>query len=135
MVKVNQDYHHRAKELDRGSGGDSSDGFDAELNDHGNKGRVLGLVVGAFGEASDDVYVIAEAVAEELATEHCGFYSDKKQGVVAAFFLSQIYRSWRLTAHRGWALRIHKQGCWRRGGRRILLLKLRSPDASWNWRG
>jgi len=39
-------------------------------------------------------------VAEELATEHCGFYSDKKQGVVAAF--SQIYRSWGLTAHRGW---------------------------------
>ena len=42
-------------------------------------------------------------MAEELATEHCGFYSDKKQGVVAAFFLSQIYRSWGLTAHRGWA--------------------------------
>ena len=41
--------------------------------------------------------------AEELATEHCGYYSDKKQGVVAAFFLSQIYRSWGLTAHRGWA--------------------------------
>ena len=42
-------------------------------------------------------------MAEELATEHCGFYSDKKQGVVADFFLSQIYRSWGLTAHRGWA--------------------------------
>ena len=40
-----------------------------------------------------------EAVAEELATEHCGFYSDKKQGVVAAFFLSQIHRSWGLVAH------------------------------------
>ena len=52
---------------------------------------------------SDDVYAIAEAVAAELATEHCGFYSDKKQGVVAAFFLSQIYRSWGLVAHRGWA--------------------------------
>ena len=103
QAKVNQDYHHRAKELDRGFGGDSSDGFDAELNSHGNKGEVLGLVVGAYGEASDAVYLIAEAVAEELATEHCGFYSDKKQGVVAAFFLSQIYRSWGLVAHRGWA--------------------------------
>ena len=30
----------------------------------------------------------------------------KKQGVVAAFFLSQIYRSWGLTAHRGWADRM-----------------------------
>ena len=34
---------------------------------------------------------------------YCGFYSDKKQGVVAAFFLSQIYRPWGLTAHRRWA--------------------------------
>ena len=81
QAKVNQDYHHRAKELDRGFGGDSSDGFDAELNSHGKRGEVLGLVVGAYGEASDAVYLIAEAVAEELATEHCGFYSDKKQGV------------------------------------------------------
>ena len=103
QVKVNQDYHRRAKELDRGFGGDSSDGFDAELNDHGENGRVLGVVMGAFGEQSDDVYLLAEAVAEELATEHCGYYSDKKRGVVAAFFLSQIYRSWGLTAHRGWA--------------------------------
>ena len=54
-------------------GGDSSDGLDAELNIHGKDGRVLGLVVGAYGETPDDVHVIAEAVAEELATEHCGF--------------------------------------------------------------
>ena len=73
-----------------------------DISIYGNKSTVLGLVVGAYGETSDDVYVIAEAVAEELATEHCGFYSDKKQGVVAAFFLSQIYRSWGLTAHHGW---------------------------------
>ena len=51
----------------------------------------------AFGETSDNVYVIAEAVAEELATDHCDFCSDRRQGVVAAFFLSQIYRSWGLS--------------------------------------
>ena len=63
-----------------------------------------GPVVGAFGEMSGDVYAIAQATAEELlATEHCGFYSDKKQGVVAAFILSQIYRSWGLVSHRSWA--------------------------------
>ena len=78
-----------------------SDGSEAELSSYGKRGRVLGPVVGAYGEMSDDVYVIAEAVAEELATEHCGFYSDKKQGEVAAFFLSQIYPSWGLVAHRG----------------------------------
>ena len=55
-MKVNQDYHHRAKELDRGFGGDSSDGFDAELSIYGKDSRVLGLVVGAYGETSDDVY-------------------------------------------------------------------------------
>ena len=45
----------------------------------------------------------ARKKTEDLATEHCGFCSDKKQGAVAAFFLSQIYRSWGPVAHRGWA--------------------------------
>ena len=103
QLKVDQDYHHRAKELDSGFGEDSSDGFDAELSSYEKNGKVLGPVVGAFRDMSGDAYVIAEAVAEELATEQCGFYSNKKQGTVAAFFLSQIYRSWGLTAHRGWA--------------------------------
>ena len=44
-------------------GGDSSDGFDAELSSYRKKGKVLGPVVGAVGEMSDGVYVIAEAVA------------------------------------------------------------------------
>ena len=73
--------------------------------------QLLGLVVGAYGETPGDVYAIAEAVAEELATEHCGFYSHKKQGVVAAFFLSLIYRSWGLTAHRGWARLMPDRQC------------------------
>ena len=62
---------------------------------------------------SDDVYVIAiaGAVAEELATEHFGFYADKKQGVVAAFFLNQIYRPWGLVAHRGWARLLLDRKC------------------------
>ena len=33
---------------------------------------------------------IAEAVAEELASEHCGFYSDSKINAAASPFLSQI---------------------------------------------
>ena len=100
--QVDKDYHHhRAKELDSGFGGDSSGSFEAKLGPYGKRGRVLGPVVGAYGEMSDNVYANAEAVEEELATEHCGFYSDKKQGAVAAFFLSQTHRSWRLVAHRG----------------------------------
>ena len=34
------------------------------------------------------------SVAEELATKHCGFYSDKKLGAVKAPFLSHIFRAW-----------------------------------------
>ena len=61
-MKVNQDYHYRAKELDRGFGGDSNDGFDADLSTYGRNGTVLGVVIGAYGETSDDVDVITEAV-------------------------------------------------------------------------
>ena len=56
--------------LDAGFGEDSSGGFEAELSSYGKRGRVLGPVVGAYGEMSDDVYVITEVVAKELATEH-----------------------------------------------------------------
>ena len=41
----------------------------------------------------------------------CGFYSDKKQGVVAAFFLSQTNRPWGLVAHRGWARLVLDRKC------------------------
>ena len=34
---------------------------------------VLGPVIGAFGEMSDDVKHIADAIATELANEHCSY--------------------------------------------------------------
>ena len=53
---------------------------------------------------SDDVKELANAVAEELAVEHCSFYGDKAPKAVRGFFfLNQLYRSWGHTAHRGWA--------------------------------
>ena len=84
-------------------GGDMRGGFDAELSSYGQAGRILGPVVGAFGEISSDVQVIANAVAEELALEHCSFYGDKTLKVVKDFLINQLYQSWGLTAHRGWA--------------------------------
>ena len=39
------------------------------LSSYRKRGKVLGPVVGAYGEMSDEVYLIAEAAAEELATE------------------------------------------------------------------
>ena len=74
------------------------DGFEAELNSNGQGGRVLGPVVGAFGEMSDDVEELANAVVEELAVEHCSFYGDKTSKAVKGFFLNQLYRSWGYTA-------------------------------------
>jgi hypothetical protein len=99
---TSKNYHSRAKLLDA-RGGDTRDGFEAELNSYGQGGRVLGPVVGAFGEMSDDVKDLANAVAEELAVEHCSFYGDKTAKAVKGFFLNQLYRSWGHTAHRGWA--------------------------------
>ena len=93
--KVDQDYHRRTKELDRGFHGDPSDGFDAELSSYGGEVRALGPAIGDFGEMPGGVRIIAEAAAEMLATEqYHGFYSDKKQNAAAAAasFLSQIYR-------------------------------------------
>ena len=46
---------------------------------------------------------VANAVAEELAVEHCSFHGDKTSKAVKGFFLNQVYRSWGHTAHRGWA--------------------------------
>ena len=93
--KVNTDCHSRAKSLDA-RGGDTRDGFEAELSFYGQGGRVLRPVVGAFGEMSDDVKELANAVAEELAVEHCSFYGDKTSKAVKGFFLNQLYHSWDL---------------------------------------
>ena len=65
--------------------------------------EVLGPVVGAFGEMSNDVKELASAAAEELAVEPCSFYGDNTSKAVKGFFLNQLYRSWGHTAHRGWA--------------------------------
>ena len=38
MKEVDQDCHHKAKELDSGFDGDPSGGFDAELSSYGKQG-------------------------------------------------------------------------------------------------
>ena len=75
-------------------GGDTRDSFEAELSSYGQGGRVLGAVVGVFGEMSEDVKEVASAVAEKLAAEHRGFYGDKASKAVKGFFLNQLCRSW-----------------------------------------
>ena len=46
---------------------------------------------------------LANAVAEELAVEHCSFYGDRATKADKGFFLNQLYRSLGHTANRGWA--------------------------------
>ena len=61
---------------------------------------------------SDDVYTIAGTVAEEeLANGHCGYYKDKPTKAVTAFFRNQLYRTWGLTANRGWARLLLDRQC------------------------
>ena len=55
--------------------------------------------------------VIAKAVAEELALENCRINGDMSLKVVKVFFLNQLYRSWGLTAHRGWARLLLDRRC------------------------
>ena len=81
-------------------GGDTRGGFEAEFSSYGQGGRVIGPVLWTFEEMSDDVQELASAAAEELAVENCGFYGNKMSKAVKGFILNQIYRSWRLTAHR-----------------------------------
>ena len=99
---IRDSYHSRAKSLDA-QGGDTHDGFEAELNFYGQGGRVFGPVVGAFAEMSEDAKELANALAGELAVEHCSFYGDKMSKAVKGSFLNQLCRSWGHTAHRGWA--------------------------------
>ena len=78
-------------------------GWSGNLNSYGQGGRVLGPVVRASAEMPDDVKELTNAVAEELAVEHCSFCGDNTSKAVKGFFLNQLYRSWEHTAHRGWA--------------------------------
>ena len=69
-MRVNQDYHKKAKDLDTRLGGDQQDGFDAELNTFGRDGVVLGPIIGAFGEMSSHVNLYADVISDTLTAEH-----------------------------------------------------------------
>jgi len=102
-VRVNQDYHKKAKDLDNRLGGDQQDGFDAELNTFGRDGVVLGPIVGVFGEMSSHVDRLADVIADALTAEHLSYYGDRGSKTVKAHYRRVLYRASGLTAHRGWA--------------------------------
>ena len=72
--------------------GDSSGGFEAELSSYGKSSRALGPVVGAYGEMSGDVYVIAKELRLfQRRILRCLLKSPKNFG--AKFFLKK--KIWR----------------------------------------
>ena len=101
--QVNDDYHKKAKKLDLklGTAADSAGPFEKELNQYGQKGRVVGPVVGAFAEMSPDTYAIADLVASVLEQEHCAYFTEKP-AAAKALFIQQLNRSLGLAAHLGW---------------------------------
>jgi hypothetical protein len=72
-------------------------GFEAELSSYGQAGRVIGPVVGAFGEMPSDAHAIAKEVAGLLALELCSIYGDRALKATKGLFLNQLCRSWGLT--------------------------------------
>ena len=107
-MRVNQDYHKKAKDLDARLGGDQQDGFEAELKTFGRDGVVLRPIVlrpivGAFGEMSSHVDLLADAIADTQTAEHLSYCGDRGSKTVKAYYRRVLYRAWGLTAHRGWA--------------------------------
>ena len=106
QVQVNTDYHATAKRLDtrlHGTPLGERGPFTRTLFEYGNGGgRVLGPVVGAFGEASTDLGNLRDLCAQELASRHIEYFrmtNDQAQ----ALFRHQLNRKWGHTIARGWS--------------------------------
>ena len=69
-MRVKQDYHKKAKDLDTWLGENQQDGCDAELSTFGRDRIVLGPIIGAFGEMSSHVNLYADVISDTLTAEH-----------------------------------------------------------------
>jgi hypothetical protein len=84
--EVNTDYFNQARKLDRLQ-------HNSQVGTRGpheqvilsNGGRVLGLISGAFGEASSDIHLIRDIVAQETANFHREFYHCNVKTAVAMY--------------------------------------------------
>jgi len=84
-------------------GGDQRGGFDAELNAFGRDGVVIVPIVGAFGEISSHVDLLADAIADALTAEHLSYCGGRGSKTAKAYYRRVLYRAWGLAAYRGWA--------------------------------
>jgi hypothetical protein len=68
------------------------------LDEHGKGGEMLGLVVGYSGEASLDVYRVADLVATRLASKHLD-YAGTSASIAMAMQTQRICRAWDTPFH------------------------------------
>jgi hypothetical protein len=76
--------------------------FKSILNEYGRGGEVHGLVVGYSGEASSDVYRVADLVATRLASKHLE-YVRMSASIAKAMQTKRICRAWGKSFARGFA--------------------------------
>jgi len=106
QVQVNTDYHATARRLDSRlhSTLPSERGpFKRILCEYGGAGgRVLGPVVGAFGEASSDLSLLRDLCASEMAQKHIEYFRMTVNQALG-LFRHQLNRKWGHTIARGWS--------------------------------
>jgi uncharacterized membrane protein len=71
-------------------------------NEYGKDGEVLGLIVGYSGEASSDVYRVADLVATRLAAKHLE-YIRTSATTTKAMQTQRTCRAWEHSFARGFA--------------------------------
>jgi hypothetical protein len=105
QAQVNTDYHATALRLDsrlHGTLPGERGPFTRTLFEYGAEGRVLGPVVGAFGEASSDLRSLRDLCAHELAAKHVEHFR-MTNDQARCLFRHQLNRKWGHTIARGWA--------------------------------
>jgi len=103
--EVKRDYPKKAERLDKefhktppGMTGP----FSRALQGYGIEGEVLGLVVGAFGEVSQDVHDLRDVVADKLVEIHTSYFKIPRNRA-KSFVVSFLTRKWGHAFARGWA--------------------------------
>ncbi len=73
QVKVNEAYFKAASDLDaivHNTPPDEQGPVERELREYGHGGRVLGPVIGVYGSGSNDLSLLRDLAASELARKH-----------------------------------------------------------------
>ena len=105
QLKVNSDYHNTAAQLDRdlhNTPADTIGPFKSVLLNYGKDSRVLGPVVGFFGEVSDDILQIRDLCVSEMVKQHCEIFRCSERAATG-LFRNQLNRKWGHSFTRGWS--------------------------------